>query len=131
VTLDTGVAIEPGATDFDAADFIQAAAAELPGAPQAGKFDVDGLKRAGGDDNEPVFEFEAHVPDPAHTEIFVEGPADWYPDVPKPVQGTPASPSTWRFTFDRLGAKTPIAKAPIRFTVISGGHAIEKTVTLD
>jgi hypothetical protein len=34
-------------------------------------------------------------------------------------------------TFDRLGAKTPIAKAPIRFTVVSGGQAMEETVTLD
>jgi suppressor for copper-sensitivity B len=132
VTLETGVAVERGGADSDAAAVIKDGVAALPGSPDAGKFDVGGVKRTGGDDNEPVFEFQAHVPDPAHTEIFVEGPAGWYPDVPKPVQqGTSASPSTWRFTFDRLGAKTPIAKAPIRFTIVSGGRAIEETVTLD
>ncbi len=131
VTLEAGVAIEPGGSDAAAAGVITEATAALPGPPEAGKFDVKGVKRAGGDDNEPVFEFQASVPDPAHTEIFVEGPADWYPDVPKPVREGAAPPTTWRFTFDRLGAKTPIAKTPIRFTVVSGGRAIEQTVTLD
>ena len=131
VSLEAGVAVEQSGTDADAAALIKDAAAALPGPAEAGKFDIDGVKRTGGDDNEPVFEFQAHVPDPGSTEIFVEGPAGWYPDVPKPVPGTAGSPATWRFTFDRLGATTPIAKAPIRFTVVSGGRAIEETVTLD
>jgi hypothetical protein len=40
-------------------------------------------------------------------------------------------PATWRFSFDRLGAKTPLANALVRFTVISGDRSMEETVTLD
>jgi hypothetical protein len=93
-------------------------------------FEIDGLHRTGGEDDEPVFEFTARAPDPATMEIFVEGPSDWYPDVPTRVRGE-GDALVFRVTFDRLGAKTPIAKAPIRFTVVSGGQAMEETVTLD
>jgi suppressor for copper-sensitivity B len=134
VTLRAGVAIERGGADAAAAQAIATAAGMLPGAPEAGKFDITGLKRTGGSDDEPAFEFQATVPDPVNTTIFVEGPADWYSDVPKPVNGAGASaaaPMLWRFSFDRLGAKTPLAGAPVRFTVISGDRAMEETVTLD
>ena len=130
VTLETAVSLVPGNEDGEAADLLAAAVRALPAPPLAGIFDITGLRRAGGDDDEPVFEFRATVPDPSRTEVFIEGPADWYPDVPKPVSGE-GNAVTYRVSFDRLGAKTPIAKAGIRFTVVSGGRAIEETLTLD
>ncbi len=129
VTLEASLTMD-AADDPDAAAIVTEAVGKLPGAAKEGAFEIAGIHRSGGDDEEPVFDFKARVPDPASTEIFVEGPIDWYPDVPKPVSGEGRA-IIYRVTFDRLGAKTPIAKAAIRFTVMSGGQVIEQTVTLD
>jgi len=128
-TLEASVTLEPG-DDPEAAAVVAEAAGRLPGAARAGTFEIAGIERTDGDDVEPVFEFRARVPDPEATEIFVEGPSDWYPDVPQAV-GRDGDAVVYRVSFDRLGAKTPMAGAPIRFTVVSGGQAIEETVTLD
>ena len=130
VTLEAAVSLVPGSEDQEAADLLAAAVRALPDPPLAGIFDITGLRRAGGDDDDPVFEFRVTLPDPARTEVFIEGPADWYPDVPKPVADD-GNTVIYRVSFDRLGAKTPIAKADLRFTVVSGDRAMEATVRLD
>ena len=38
---------------------------------------VEGIRRDGGSDRNPVFDVTARVPDPEDVTIFVEGPADW------------------------------------------------------
>ena len=129
VTLEASLTMD-AADDGEAAAIVAEAVGKLPGGAQQGAFEIVDVRRTGGDDEEPVFEFKARAPDPAATEIFVEGPEGWYPDVPTPV-GNEGNAVIYRVTFDRLGAKTPIAKAAIRFTVVSGGQAVEETVTLD
>jgi suppressor for copper-sensitivity B len=129
VTLEASLTMD-ASEDLEAAGIVSEAVGKLPLAAKDGAFEIADVRRSGGDDEEPVFEFKARVPDPGATEIFVEGPSDWYPDVPAPVGGE-GNALIYRVTFDRLGAKTPIAKAPIRFTVVSGGQAIEQTVLLD
>jgi suppressor for copper-sensitivity B len=129
VTLEASVTLE-AADNAEAAAIVAEAVGRLPGGAQEGSFDVADVRRTGGGDDEPAFEFTARLPDPAATEIFVEGPSDWYPDVPQAV-GRDGNTVVYRVSFDRLGAKTPIAGALIRFTVVSGGQAMEKTVTLD
>ena len=58
------------------------------------------------------------------------GPADWYPLVRR---GTSRDGQTVTFalTMDRLGSKTPIPGASLRFTLVSGAAAIDKTISLD
>jgi suppressor for copper-sensitivity B len=129
VTLEASLTIDP-VDDPEAMRIVAEAVGNLPSPAKEGTFEVSGIHRTGGDDQDPEFEFKARVPAPAATEIFVEGPSDWYPNVPKSVGGE-GNAVIYRFSFDRLGAKTPIAKAPIRFTIVSGGQAIEETVTLD
>ncbi len=91
-------------------------------------FSVDSVSRDGGTDGRPVFRFSLTTPDPADTTVFVEGPPDWYAGAPVPA-GEGAGAYTVKF--DRLVAKTPIAGAQLRFTVVSGGRAIEQTLGLD
>ena len=49
-------------------------------------------RRNGGTDKRPVFDIAVTAPDDA--EVFVEGPADWYPDVPERVRR--ARPAVYR-----------------------------------
>jgi suppressor for copper-sensitivity B len=131
VTLEASLMLpQPPDDDAEARAIVVEAVGRLPGEKKDGAFDISDVQRTGGEDDEPVFEFKARVPDPAATEIFVEGPSDWYPDVPTRVGGE-GDVVIYRVTIDRLGAKTPLAKAAIRFTVVSGGQAMEETVTLD
>ena len=46
--------------------------------------------------------------------------------MPEPVAG--GDGATYRVTFDRLGAKTPIEGARLRVTLAAGGKAVEQTV---
>jgi DsbC/DsbD-like thiol-disulfide interchange protein len=122
------VIVPAGDNDGAAARMLADARAALPGPPEPGAFFVDGVERDGGTDARPVFRFSLTVPDPAHTTIFVEGPPDWYAGTPVPAgEGTGA----YTVKFDRLVAKTPIAGAHLRFTVVSGSRAIEQTIGLD
>jgi DsbC/DsbD-like thiol-disulfide interchange protein len=122
------VIVPAGETDAVAAKALANARAALPGPPDPGVFSVDTVARDGGSDERPVFRFALTTPDPADTTVFVEGPPDWYAGAP-----VPAGEGTGEYTmkFDRLVAKTPIEGATLRFTVVSGGRAIEQTMSLD
>ena len=78
----------------------------------------------------PVFEIDATVPEAASAEVFVEAPADWYPDTPVFVAAD-GPQATYKVTFDHLTAKTPIAGSSLHVTINSGGRAIEQSVKLD
>ncbi|MEO8669192.1 MAG: protein-disulfide reductase DsbD domain-containing protein [Bauldia sp.] len=117
-------------TDLAANKLIAAGRATVPGAPVAGVFSVESAARAGGIDNRPVFEIKARVPDAKSTTVFVEGPPDWYP-APAELAEESGGLAVYRVEFDRLTAKTPIPGAPLTVTLVSGGRAIEQTLTLD
>lgn len=119
-----------GSDDPAAAGILSKALTHLPAAPEPGTFAVKDVRRAGGSDKRPVFEIDAVVPDAASAEVFVEGPADWYPDTPAFVSAS-GTIGTYRVTFDRLTAKTPISGSSLRVTIVSGPHAIEQSVNLD
>jgi hypothetical protein len=95
-----------------------------------GVFDVGRIARTGGTDRQPVFALEIIAPNAARAEVFVEGPADWYPALPKLVdsEGTHA---TFSVAFNRLGSKTPIGGNTFTVTVVGDSGAIEDTTTLD
>lgn len=127
--FETTLAID-GADDPEATRILADARRDLPSAPEPGVFAVKEVRRAGGDDKRPVFEVDATVPEAASAEVFVEGPADWYPDTPALVTAD-GPQATYKVTFDRLTAKTPIAGSSLRVTIKSSGRAIEQSVKLD
>lgn len=126
LTLD----LAPGETDAAAATILADARRALPGDPALGAFDVSGVTRRGGTDKRPAFEIEIVAPDAAKAEVFVEGPVDWYPAMPKLV-ATDDTRAIFRVEFNRLGSKIPIGGNTFTVTVVTDGGAIEDSVTLD
>lgn len=122
--------LAPGETDGGVMAILDSARAALPHDPVPGVLDVDKVVRTGGTDKRPVFEIAIVAPDAAAAEVFVEGPADWYPALPKLV-ASDDSRATFSVQFSRLGSKTPVGGNVFTVTVIADGRAIEDTVTLD
>jgi DsbC/DsbD-like thiol-disulfide interchange protein len=128
--FETAIDVAADAADPVATRQLQAAAALLPAPAHPGVFAIDKLWRDGGDDKKPGFSLAATLPDPANSEIFVEGPPDWYAGVPKLVSNA-AGRATYHFDIDRLTAKTPITGTKLRITLVSGGKAVEQWIGLD
>jgi suppressor for copper-sensitivity B len=127
---DLALDVEPAAPDPEAAAILAEARRSLPGQPLPGVFQVDAIKRTGGDDKRPQFEISIVAPEAAKTEIFVEGPVDWYPSMPTLVSSD-GTRATFSLEFNRLGSKTEIGGNVFRVTVLSDAAAIEDIVTLD
>jgi suppressor for copper-sensitivity B len=127
--VQASLTIPVGENDANAAAEIAKAAARLPGPAQPGKFAIDSVARTGGTDGRPVFRFSGEVPDAAHADFFVEGPADWAPFRPE-FQPSPDGKAVWSVQFSRLGSTVPIAGASLRVTIRSGSQAIDQTVTV-
>jgi DsbC/DsbD-like thiol-disulfide interchange protein len=121
--------VPAGENDAAAASEIAKAAALLPGAPLPGTFAIDSVRRVGGTEGRPIFQFTGVVPDAAHADFFVEGPADWAPFVPEP-QPADGGKAIWNVQFSRLGSTIPIAGANLRVTIRSAGKAIDQTVAV-
>ncbi len=124
------LSVPPGAPDPDATAVIAAAAKSLPARSEPGVFAVDQVKRDGGTDKRPSFAMTATVPEADKAQVFVEGAADWYADIPKFVSAT-AGRALYRFNFDTLGSKTPLSNARVRITIVSAGRAIEQWLPLE
>jgi DsbC/DsbD-like thiol-disulfide interchange protein len=122
--------VPPGAPDKRAAGMLAQAAALLPKPAEPGVFAVNQVTRQGGTDKRPVFDLSAIVPDARTTEVFVEGPTDWFTDPPRLVSSD-GNRATYRFKIDRLTAKTPIPGAKLRITMVSGKRAVEQWIGLD
>ncbi len=122
--------VPPGENDPATEAILTTARAGLPGPPRPGVFAVDSVAREGGTDVRPVFRVAATVPDGAVPEFLVEGPEDWAPYAPAFI-GRDGGKVLFDVKFSRLGAKTPIAGAPIRVTMAVGSDAIAQTLTLD
>jgi DsbC/DsbD-like thiol-disulfide interchange protein len=122
--------VRPGEQDSAVGKEIAEARKRLPGAPEPGAFVVTGATRQSGTDKRPTFDVAATLPRVNGAEVFVEGPDDWYPNVPKLVSDD-GGKATYRVTFDRLTSKVPIAGTKLRVTIVSAGRAIEQWVALD
>ena len=75
-------------------------------------------------------EIEIVAPHAARAEIFVEGPADWYPGMPRLVAAGDDR-ATFSVAFNRVGSKTPIGGNSFTVTVVADRGAVEDTVMLD
>lgn len=124
--IEATLTVEPGMRDRVAGATLAGARAQVPGPPKPGALEVTGARRNGGDDKRPVFDIDIVAPE--DVEVFVEGPADWFPGVPERVD---AGAPIFRVTFDRLGAKSPIEGASLRVTLAADGNAVEATVPIE
>jgi suppressor for copper-sensitivity B len=122
--------VPAGMSDAVAARTIAEARDALPSAAVPGELAVDRVVRDGGTDKRPVFRVELTAPDAANATVFVEGPSDWFPDAARLVEAK-GDKATFTVKVDRLVAKTAIAGASLRFTVLAGGRAVEQAVTLE
>lgn len=127
---DLALEIDPDESDPTVAAILKGARAALPHEPVPGVLEAGGIVRTGGTEKRPLFEVSVVAPDAAKAEIFIEGPADWFPALPKLV-GSDETHATFSVEFSRLGAKTPIGGNLFTVTVIANGKAIEDTVALD
>jgi len=126
MTLD----VVPGEIDATSEAIIAGARASLAGDPKPGVLDVGGIVRTGGTEKRPVFEVDIIAPHPDRAEVFVEGPVDWYPSVPKLIT-VDDTRAVFGVEFSRLGSRTPIGGNDFTVTVVSDGKAIQDTVKLD
>lgn len=125
--VEAELTLPPGMRDRVAAATLAGARARVPGPPEPGSLAVEGVRRNGGTEKRPVFDIAVTAPD--DVEMFVEGPADWFPGRPERVPE--AGEAVYRVAFDRIGAKTPIAGASLRVTLAADGRAIEQSVPID
>jgi suppressor for copper-sensitivity B len=128
--FDLAVDVAPGESDPEADALLADARAALPKAPEPGVFAVGKIVRDGGTDKRPVFAVDIVAPEAERAEVFVEGPADWYPAPPK-IVATEGDHATYSIEFSRLGARTPLGGNEFRVTVVSAGRAIEDVIRLD
>lgn len=119
--------VPAGATDTRAAVMLEHARAALPGAPVDGAFAVAGVRRDGGTDKRPVYVFRTVAPAGGETEVYIDGPAGWYPALPKLV-GEDGAMATWRVKFSRAGSDVPLEDAAFTVVLSAGGKAIQQDV---
>lgn len=123
--------LTPAATaDRSVSSAIADAQRFVPGPPLPGVFSLEAVARTGGTEGRPTIEVRALVPDPARSTLFVEGPPDWFPGAPKPVRRE-GNVVIFSVAIDRLGSKTKLAGAALRFTLVSGERAIDQTLVID
>ena len=124
------LAVDGSATDPRAGKIIAEAQRTLPLPAQPGVFDVQRIVRSGGTDKRPQFDVSVRAPDAAQAEVFVEGPPDWYAGTAELV-GAEGGSAVFRVRFSRVSAKSPLAGAAFRVTIVAADQAIEQDVPLD
>ncbi len=127
--FDLSLDVDPTAKDEEAGRLLAAAYAKLPGAPEPDAFAVESFIRAGGTDRKPVFSVDIVAPGADKADVFVEGPADWFPAPPKLVSGD-AARATYTVEFSRTGSKVPIGGNEFRVTVVTPERSMESRLTL-
>ncbi len=125
--VEAALSLQPGTRDRVAAATLAGARAQVPGEPEPGHLAVESARRTGGPDKRPVFDLV--VTAPQGVEVFVEGPADWFPGVPERV--AEAGDGVYRVAVDRLGSKTPVEGASLRVTLAADGKAVEQVIPID
>lgn len=129
VRFDLTLDLDPEARDPEAMEIISDAKAALPSAPEPGVFAAEGIERDGGTDRKPVFAFDILAPDPAGADVFVEGPADWYP-APPALEKAEGNRGRYTVEFSRTGSKIPIGGNEFRITVVTPDGAMETVLAL-
>jgi len=119
------VTLMPGSGDDPRARIaIEQARRRLPGAPQAGQFDVESATRKG-----DAVEIAVRTPQADFIDLFAEGPQDWFLGQPKLVsrQGVMAH---YRLALDGMPDGETVKGRTFVFVAVAGGRAIEKSIPI-
>ena len=122
--------LELSSTPSQHASRLAAAELEVPKEARVGDaapLGIAAVRREPGQPHPRVI-VEVTAPAAAPLDLFAEGPtADWSLPLPEPVPGAP--PGKRRFAFDLDGAPPGVEAvgARLRFTLVSGGSAVEVT----
>ena len=104
---------------------IEQAQRRLPGAPQAGRFDVESVTP-----KDDALEIAVRTPDADFIDLFAEGPQDWFLSQPQLIlrQGAVAR---YRLPLDGMPEGEIVSGRTFTFVAVAGGEAIEKAVTIE
>jgi DsbC/DsbD-like thiol-disulfide interchange protein len=112
------------APDAATATRLSLAEARVPGPPQPGRFEIEGV-RADGDD---LF-IDVLAPQSTYRDLFVAPPDGWFVGQPQLVLQEGAR-SRYRMSLAGRPHETAVAGQQFRFLAVAGGEAIEEIVTL-
>lgn len=124
--VETSVTISADEHDAATLEIFEEGLSGLPTVPIAGEFEIveiTPIDSANGD-----YLAEAVVPQGFGSELFVEGPWGWIPIAPHQVDRN-GNRVTFAFGFEYSDGTNP-AGAPVTFTLVSGGAAIEQNMHL-
>ncbi len=127
--LETAVTFAPNDVDAVALALFDEGTALLPTPPIAGEFEVTDLALITKNGTESIFELVAVVPQAFGTELFIEAPEGWWPNVPEQT-GRDGNRLTFRFSVERPDAAVPLSGSLIIVTLVSAGRAIEQQIVL-
>jgi len=129
MTIETSVTLVPDEIDAAALALFEEGTALLPAPPSPGEFEIVDFALIAKDGAESFFEATAIVPQGFGTELFVEGPEDWWGTAPQQT-AREGNRLTFAFGFERPDADRPLSGTVFTFTLVSAGNAIEQTITL-
>jgi DsbC/DsbD-like thiol-disulfide interchange protein len=129
VQLETATTFAPNDVDAEALAVFDEGTALLPTTPIAGEFEVTDFALITKNGTLSIFELVAIVPQAFGTELFIEGPEGWWPNVPEQT-GRDGNRLTFRFSIERPGAAESLSGALITVTLVSAGTAIEQLIVL-
>jgi DsbC/DsbD-like thiol-disulfide interchange protein len=104
---------------------IEQAQRRLPGAPQAGRFDVESATRQG--DN---LEIAVRTPEADFIDLFAEGPQDWFLGQPQLISRQGAI-AYYRLPLDGMPEGKTVSGRTFNFVAVADGKAIEKQVPIE
>lgn len=123
------VTLAPGEIDPDALAIVEEARGLLPGAPESGTFEIKGVDLGEANDGDTAITVTAIVPQAFGAELFVEGPVGWYQSAAHQT-ARDGNQLTFEFVMWTTGDGAALAGAPLTFTLVSAGAAIEQTIPL-
>ncbi len=104
---------------------IEQARRRLPGAPQAGRFDVESARREG-----DALEIVVRTPPADFIDLFAEGPPDWFLGQPSLVSRQDGI-ARYRLPLDGMPEGETIRGRIFTFVAVADGKAIEKPVPIE
>lgn len=124
-TIEASITFSPGEMDMAALAIVDEGLAQLPAAPVAG-FEISSIETG---ETPGTYLAVAIVPEAFGSDLFVEGPDGWHP-VPAESSGRDGDRVTFSFGFERPDGGVPEPGTEVILTLVSGGAAVEQTLSL-
>lgn len=129
VCIPTSASVEiilPPGADFDPLSDARLSVYErrVPGPPQPGRFDIEGVALAG-----DVLEIETRMPDSSYIDLFSEPPEGWFIGQPKLV-GRDGDKVRWTLSLAGRPRDIRAAGQTFQFVAVAGDEAIAQSIEI-